>query len=116
MYGVVGYKTHAKLALDRAPRNRTASAATVIWAPATTTRAPRGSYTDYGLFTCDDEIGQDVHELFLQLTSLTQTPKPATESLQSPVQACTRCLLIANSRARAEHARAGLPVRGSLPR
>src|SRR5262249_37483503 len=32
-------------------------------------------YTDYGLFTCADEIAQDVHELFLQLTSRTQTPK-----------------------------------------
>jgi polyphosphate kinase len=32
-------------------------------------------YTDYGLFTCDPDIGDDVHELFLQLTSLTKAPK-----------------------------------------
>ena len=45
-------------------------------------RTARG-YTDYSLFTCDPEIGQDVHELFLQLTSLTQTPR-LTKLLQSP--------------------------------
>jgi polyphosphate kinase len=45
-------------------------------------RTARG-YTDYSLFTCDPEIGQDVHELFLQLTSLTQTPR-LTRLLQSP--------------------------------
>jgi polyphosphate kinase len=27
-------------------------------------------YTDYGLFTCNPQIGQDVHKVFLQLTSL----------------------------------------------
>jgi len=45
--------------------------------------AHRRGYTDYSLFTCDPEIGQDVHELFLQLTSLTQTPR-LTKLLQSP--------------------------------
>jgi polyphosphate kinase len=45
-------------------------------------RTARG-YTDYSLFTCDPVIGQDVHELFLQLTSLTQTPR-LTKLLQSP--------------------------------
>jgi polyphosphate kinase len=45
-------------------------------------RTARG-YTDYSLFTCDPEFGQDVHELFLQLTSLTQTPR-LTKLLQSP--------------------------------
>jgi polyphosphate kinase len=40
-------------------------------------------YTDYGLFTCDEAVGNDVHEIFLQLTSLTQTPR-LRRLLQSP--------------------------------
>ena len=43
------------------------------------------AYTDYGLFTCAADIGQDVHEIFLQLTSLTRTPKLST-LLQSPFE------------------------------
>jgi polyphosphate kinase len=41
------------------------------------------AYTDYGLFTCDEDIGSDVHEIFLQLTSLTRTSK-LRRLLQSP--------------------------------
>ena len=82
MYGVVGYKTHAKLTLvvRREPggMRRYCHLGTGNYHPRTAR-----AYTDYGLFTCDDEIGQDVHELFLQLTSLTQTPKLCC-LLQSP--------------------------------
>ena len=28
------------------------------------------AYTDFGLWTCDKEIGEDVHKLFMQLTGL----------------------------------------------
>ena len=86
-----------------------ASAATATSAPATTTRAPRALYTDYGLFTCDEEIGQDVHELFLQLTSLTQTPKlrpPAAVAVQ-PARHGARPSIARET----EHARAGRPAR-----
>jgi polyphosphate kinase len=73
MYGVVGYKTHAKLLLvvrrEAAGIRRYCHLGTGNYHPRTAR-----AYSDYGLFTCDDEIGQDVHELFLQLTSLTQTP------------------------------------------
>ena len=61
MYGVVGYKTHAKLLLI-VRRERTACAATATWVPATITPGTRAAYTDYGLFTCDEAIGDDVHE------------------------------------------------------
>src|SRR5258708_5901352 len=74
MYGVVGYKTHAKLTLivrrEAGGIRRYCHLGTGNYHPRTARH-----YTDYGLFTCPDEIGQDVHELFLQLTSLTQTPK-----------------------------------------
>ncbi|HMD58358.1 MAG TPA: polyphosphate kinase 1 [Steroidobacteraceae bacterium] len=74
MYGVVGYKTHAKLMLivRREPEGlrRYCHLGTGNYHPKTAR-----TYTDYGLFTCDEAIGTDVHEIFLQLTSLMQTPK-----------------------------------------
>jgi polyphosphate kinase len=82
MYGVVGFKTHAKMSMvvRREPEGlrRYCHLGTGNYHP----RTARG-YTDYSLFTCDTEIGQDVHELFLQLTSLTQTPR-LTKLIQSP--------------------------------
>jgi polyphosphate kinase len=74
MYGVVGYKTHAKLMLivRREPDGirRYCHLGTGNYHPKTAR-----TYTDYGLFTCEESIGTDVHEIFLQLTSLMQTPK-----------------------------------------
>jgi polyphosphate kinase len=40
-------------------------------------------YTDYGLFTCDAAMGDDLHELFLQLTSPTRVAT-MQKLLQSP--------------------------------
>ncbi|MBU6378968.1 MAG: polyphosphate kinase 1 [Gammaproteobacteria bacterium] len=84
MYGVVGYKTHAKLAMvvrrERSGLRRYCHLGTGNY-HSRTARA----YTDYGLFTCDPEIGQDVHEVFLQLTSLTRAPKLSC-LLQSPFE------------------------------
>ena len=40
-------------------------------------------YTDYGLFTCDEAMGEDLHELFLQLTSPTRVAT-MQKILQSP--------------------------------
>jgi polyphosphate kinase len=82
MYGVVGFKTHAKMSMvvrrETDGLRRYCHLGTGNYHP----RTARG-YTDYSLFTCDPEIGQDVHELFLQLTSLTQTPR-LTKLIQSP--------------------------------
>jgi polyphosphate kinase len=73
MYGVVGFKTHAKLTLivrrEAEGLRRYCHLGTGNYHPGTA----RG-YTDYGLFTCDEGIGSDVHEIFLQLTSLMRTP------------------------------------------
>jgi polyphosphate kinase len=107
MYGVVGYKTHAKLALivrrEQGGIRRYCHIGTGNYHPRTARQ-----YTDYGLFTCDDEIGQDVHELFLQLTSLTQTPK-LNRLTQSPFG--MHDMVIARLEREAEHARAGRPAR-----
>jgi polyphosphate kinase len=82
MYGVVGFKTHCKMSMvvRREPDGirRYCHLGTGNYHP----RTARG-YTDYSLFTCEPEVGQDVHELFLQLTSLTQTPR-LTRLIQSP--------------------------------
>jgi polyphosphate kinase len=107
MYGVVGYKTHAKLAMvvRREPGGirRYCHLGTGNYHPRTARQ-----YTDYGLFTCDDEIGQDVHELFLQLTSLTQTPK-LNRLIQSPFG--LHEAFLAKLDREAGHARAGRPAR-----
>ena len=107
MYGVVGYKTHAKLAMvvRREPGGirRYCHLGTGNYHPRTARQ-----YTDYGLFTCDDEIGQDVHELFLQLTSLTQTPK-LNRLIQSPFG--MHETFIAKLDRETRHARAGRPAR-----
>jgi polyphosphate kinase len=82
MYGVVGYKTHAKMTLvvrrEAEGIRRYCHLGTGNYHPKTARL-----YTDYGLFTCDEDIGSDVHEIFLQLTSLTRTSK-LRRLLQSP--------------------------------
>src|ERR1700761_4093718 len=107
MYGVVGYKTHAKLALvvrrEAAGIRRYCHLGTGNYHPKTAR-----AYTDYGLLTCNEEIGQDVHELFLQLTSLTQTPR-MIRLIQSPFG--MHEAMVAKINREAEHARAGRPAR-----
>ena len=107
MYGVVGYKTHAKLALvvRREPGGirRYCHLGTGNYHPRTARQ-----YTDYGIFTCNDQIGQDVHELFLQLTSLTQTPK-LNRLVQSPFG--MHEMVLAKLAREADHARAGRKAR-----
>ena len=107
MYGVVGYKTHAKVTLvvRREPGGirRYCHLGTGNYHPKTAR-----AYTDYGILTCNDEIGQDVHELFLQLTSLTQTPK-LHKLIQSPFG--MHDAVISKLAREAEHARAGRPAR-----
>jgi polyphosphate kinase len=107
MYGVVGYKTHAKMVLvvRREPGGirRYCHLGTGNYHPRTARQ-----YTDYGLFTCNREIGQDVHELFLQLTSLTSAPKLG-QLVQSPFG--MHEMVLAKLEREAEHARAGRPAR-----
>jgi polyphosphate kinase len=82
MYGVVGYKTHAKLIMvvrrESGKLRRYCHCGTGNYHPDTAR-----FYTDYGLFTCDDAVGEDLHELFLQLTSPTRVAT-MQKILQSP--------------------------------
>lgn len=67
VYGLLGLKTHSKIALvvrkesDRI--RRYVHLATGNYNPFTA-----GLYTDLGMFTCDDEIGADASDLFNYLT------------------------------------------------
>lgn len=74
VYGVVGYKTHAKMLMvvrrEGTKLRRYVHLSTGNY-HAKTTRL----YTDYGLFTADPQIGQDVHDVFLLLTSVSQAPE-----------------------------------------
>jgi polyphosphate kinase len=65
-------------------------------------------YTDYGLLTADEAVGEDIHEIFLQLTGLTQVPK-LRKLLHAPFS-LHQALLAKIDRERA-HALAGKPAR-----
>ena len=106
MYGVVGYKTHAKMTLIV---RREADGIRRYCHLGTGNYHPRTAriYTDYGLFTCDEEIGHDVHEIFLQLTSLTQTPQAASACCSRRSAARDACSSMIERET--EHARAGQP-------
>ncbi|MGR9073118.1 MAG: polyphosphate kinase 1 [Gammaproteobacteria bacterium] len=82
VYGVVGYKTHAKMCLvlrqeGKKLRNYV-HLGTGNYHPKTALL-----YTDYGLFSCDYELGEDVRRVFVQLTSLGKVTK-LYKLLQSP--------------------------------
>jgi polyphosphate kinase len=72
-YGVVGLKTHAKIPLvvrqERDVLKCYVHVATGNYNPETAKL-----YTDLGLFTCDEEIAQDVAQLFNMLTGLVHEP------------------------------------------
>ena len=69
VYGVVGHKTHAKMVLVvRREGNRLRRY--VHLATGNYHSSTARLYTDFGLFTCNEEIGSDVSEVFMQLTGL----------------------------------------------
>jgi len=69
VYGVFGYKTHAKmlqvLRREDGGYRRYCHLGTGNYHPSTTR-----FYTDFGLLTCHEEINADVNEVFKQLTGL----------------------------------------------
>jgi len=106
VYGVVGYKTHCKMALvvrrEGRRLRRYAHLATGNY-HARTTRV----YTDYGLLTADKDLTDDVHKLFQQLTGLGRAIK-LKAILHAPFTLHKTLLeLIA---AEAQHAREGKPA------
>jgi polyphosphate kinase len=82
VYGMIGQKTHAKMMLIVRRENnllvKYAHLSTGNYHPGTAR-----AYTDYGYFTCDKEITQDVQSLFIQLTTQNFGIRPAV-LVQSP--------------------------------
>ena len=106
VYGVVGYKTHAKMTLairrEKSGLRHYVHLGTGNYHPSTAR-----VYTDYGLFTSDAAIGDDVRKIFLQLTSLGRVSK-LKKLLQSPFTLHTG--LLEKIQRETEHASAGKPA------
>ncbi|MCI1729021.1 MAG: polyphosphate kinase 1 [Chiayiivirga sp.] len=107
VYGVVGYKTHAKMLLivrrEGRKLQRYAHLSTGNY-HAGTARA----YTDIGLMTADADIGEDVHRLFQQMSGLAPAYK-LKRVLQSPFT--LHKALLRKIEREATHAREGKPAK-----
>ena len=82
VYGVVGYKTHAKMCMVIRREGRRLVRYVHLGTGNYHARTAR-LYTDYGLFTCDDAFGQDVQKVFKQLTTMGRAGR-LKKMLQSP--------------------------------
>jgi polyphosphate kinase len=107
VYGVVGLKTHAKVALvirrEEGKLRFYAHLGTGNYHPTTTK-----FYTDFGLLTCHPGISQEVNEVFIHLTSLTK-PHRLTHLWLAPF--ALQSEIIKGIRNEARIARAGRPGR-----
>ncbi|MBU6398892.1 MAG: polyphosphate kinase 1 [Verrucomicrobia bacterium] len=107
VYGLVGYKIHAKLCLvvrqERGGIRRYVHLGTGNYNP-TTARI----YTDLGLLTCRTEFGEDATNLFNLLTGICQF-QPMRKFLVAPFDLRPRLLELI--RREAGHAERGLPAR-----
>ncbi len=111
VYGVVGHKTHAKMALvvrrEESPAGtvlrRYAHLATGNYHPSTARL-----YTDFGLLTASEQLCADVNEVFKQLTGLGRVGR-MQHVWQSPFTLHKR--IVQAIREEARHAREGKPAR-----
>lgn len=83
IYGVYGYKIHAKMALiirrERLELKRYAHLGTGNYHSKTTK-----SYTDLGLLTAHEEITHDLNQIFLQISSRGHHAEPLKHLIQAP--------------------------------
>lgn len=107
IYGVVGYKTHAKMLLVA---RREQGKVRYYVHLGTGNYHPKTSmvYTDYGLMTGDKEIVDDVYRIFLQLSSLGKASK-MDALMYAPFTLHKG--LVRRIRAEKEHAEQGSPAR-----
>src|SRR5690606_27460162 len=107
VYGVVGHKTHAKMALvlrrERGRIRRYGHLSTGNYHPRTAS-----IYTDFGLLTADPDLCEDMDKVFAQLTGL-GARRPLKLLLQSPFT--LHETMVAMVRAEARAARAGQKAR-----
>ncbi len=82
VFGVVGYKTHAKMCMVL--RKEDKKMCNYVHLGTGNYHAKTAKlYTDYGLFSCNPELTEDVRKIFVQLTSLGKVNK-LHKLLQSP--------------------------------
>ena len=107
VYGLVGFKTHSKMTLVVRRENdeliRYVHLGTGNYHHATTR-----VYTDYGYMSSSRRLGEDVHKVFMQLTSLTETTE-LTRMMTAPFNLFEQ--LIAKINREAENAKDGKPAR-----
>lgn len=107
VYGVVGYKTHAKMIL--VVRREEDKLLNYVHLGTGNYHARTARiYTDYGLLSANAELGEDVHKMFLQLTSLGRGNK-LNKMLQSPFTLYSG--MLERIERESEHARAGKEAR-----
>lgn len=103
VYGLVGYKTHAKMSMVVRRENdgikRYVHLGTGNYHPGTTR-----VYTDYGYLSSNQNLGEDVHKVFMQLTSLTAA-KDLVKVLTAPFDLFDA--MVAKIDREIEHAKAG---------
>jgi polyphosphate kinase len=111
VYGVVGYKTHAKaLMIVRREEDKQGDKTLRRYVHlGTGNYHPRTArlYSDFGLLTCNQEIGEDVDEVFKQLTGLGRA-QVLHHLWQSPFTLNTN--IIAAIEREAANAKAGKPA------
>jgi polyphosphate kinase len=74
IYGVVGHKAHAKMALVVRREEGVLRRYVHLGTGNYHTRTSK-LYTDFGLFTCNEQVGSDVSDVFMQLTGLGRASK-----------------------------------------
>ena len=107
VYGIVGYKCHAKM-LMVVRREGGRLRRYVHLGTGNYHHGTAKLYTDFGYLTSDPTIGDDVHTVFMQLTSVGRG-RELSLLLQSPFTLLTRLLQAISLEA--EEARAGRPAR-----
>ncbi|MGE3164780.1 MAG: polyphosphate kinase 1 [Planctomycetota bacterium] len=107
VYGVVGYKTHVKMLLVVRREGETFRRYVHLSTGNYHTGTSR-AYTDWGLLSCDESLGEDVHRVFLQLTGLGKV-SGLNKVLQAPFNLHTRMLELIEQEGK--NALAGRPAR-----
>ena len=107
VYGVVGHKTHAKMCMVIRREGRALKRYVHLGTGNYHTSTAR-LYTDYGLFTCDPAMGNDVQKVFAQLTAMGKAGR-LKKLLQSPFTLHKSMLEYID--AEAENARNNKPAR-----
>jgi polyphosphate kinase len=106
VYGVVGHKTHAKMCMVIRREGKSLVRYVHLGTGNYHIRTTR-LYTDYGLFSCDAELGDDVQKVFAQLTAMGKAGK-LKKILQAPFT--LHSTMIELIQAEAKNAKAGKPA------